>query len=174
MDNTPTTKEIYDRKKAKKNQERQQKNVKNKTVQGGRKVGKGIIYTALAIVIIGVVGWLFTLIPSLPPTSQQNHIEENPPSHILTTPIPDNIQRHMLEHADGEDENGSGILIQYNCDDYDCEPDLIQKLTVLAEEYPDNVYLAPNDYDGKIILTKLGRREILKSFDEQVIRSFIE
>lgn len=78
----------------------------------------------------------------------------------------------MLEHSDGKEK--PGIIIQYNCDDFDCEPDLIQKLAALAEQYPDNVYLAPNKYDGKIILTKLGKMEILDAFDEQKIKDFIK
>lgn len=79
-------------------------------------------------------------------------------------------QRHMLEHADGS--GSSGIIVQYNCDDYACEDGLVEQLTNLMSEYPDNVYLAPNRYDGKIILTKLGRRKIFDEFNEQEIRSF--
>lgn len=118
--------------------------------------------------------WFMSRTSNLPPTTDQGHIEVSPSAHIVTTPIPDNIQRHMLEHADGDDKNGPGIIIQYNCDDYECSPDLIGKLTNLVEEYPKNVYLGPNNYDGKIILTKLGRREILDELDEQAIRDFIE
>jgi len=168
-----SSKELYHQKKEKRDRERQRKNVKDKTTRKGKKVGKGLIYTVITIVVVGVVVWLFTLVPSLPPTSQENHIEESPAAHILTTAIPDPIQRHMLEHADGDGGKGPGIIIQYNCDDYDCEPDLVQKLAALVEEYPKNVYLAPNNYDGKIILTKLSRRKVLDEFDEQAIRSFI-
>ena len=78
----------------------------------------------------------------------------------------------MLEHADGGSK--PGVMIQYNCDDYDCSSDLIEKLTELVQQYPDNVYLAPNNYDGKIVLIMLGKREILNTFDEQAIRIFIE
>ena len=68
--------------------------------------------------IIVIVGAFWALISflmnasNLPPTSQQNHIEESPASHILTTPIPEKIQRHMIEHSDGDERKGSGILIQ--------------------------------------------------------------
>ena len=77
----------------------------------------------------------------------------------------------ICEHADGSGK--PGIIIQYNCQKYTCEPDLIEKLTVLVKEYPDNVYLAPNNYDGKIILTKEGKLEILEQFDEQKMKDFI-
>jgi len=77
-----------------------------------------------------------------------------------------------VHKADGRGK--PGIIIQYNCKKYSCEPDLIQKLTELLKQYPENVYLAPNNYDGKIILTKLSRSKVLDSFDEQTIKEFIE
>ncbi|MEK7110235.1 MAG: hypothetical protein AAB867_00055, partial [Patescibacteria group bacterium] len=83
----------------------------------------------------------------------------------------DNIQRHMLEHADGKGR--PGVIIQYNCKKYACESNLVEKLTALVRQYPDNVYLGPNSYDGKIILTKLGAKKILDNFDEQAIRDFV-
>jgi len=103
-----------------------------------------------------------------------NHVEQSPPAHIVTQPIPEPIQRHMLEHADGIEGGKSGIIIQYNCQDFDCEEDLVEMLTELVRDYPSNVYLAPNDYNGKIILTKLGKIEILDGFDEDKIKDFIE
>ena len=137
---------------------------------------KKTIATVLTVLVVGAgifgFGWFLISRPSFPPTSMQNHIEQSPPSHIVDRPIPANIQKHMLEHADGGGK--PGIVIQYNCDDYDCSPDLVEKLTELVKQYPNNVYLAPNNYDGKIILTKLRKREILDTFDEQAIRTFIE
>ena len=166
-----TPKELYDLKKREKEQAKE-KDHKEKISVIPKKTGKYIFYILITVGIIAGLGWLMTLSPNLPPTSTQNHSEDSPLSHIVTTEIPDAIQRHMFEHADGS--GAPGIIIQYNCDDYDCEPDLIQKLTALVEEYPDNVYLAPNNYDGKIILTKLGKREVLDQFNEQTIRDFIE
>lgn len=49
-----------------------------------------------------------------------------------------------------------------------------EKLTEIVKDYPKNIYLAPNNYDDKIILTKIGKREILDNFDEQAIRDFIK
>ncbi len=124
-----------------------------------------------AIGTVAALGWYVSAQPNLPPTNMQGHIEESPKAHILDVPMPDNIQRHMLEHADGKGK--PGILIQYNCEKYFCEPDLANKLADLVKQYPDNVYLAPSNYDGKIILTKMGSLKILDSFDEQAIKSFI-
>ena len=129
-----------------------------------------------AIILIGggglfSLGWFLLSRPNLPPTVMQNHVEQSPPSHIVSQPIPDRIQRHMLEHADGGGR--PGVIIQYNCEKFECESDLVQKLTELVRNYPTNVYLAPNNYDGKIILTKLGKRKILDELDEQIIRDFI-
>lgn len=167
-----TSKEKYDLKKKEKQQSKNVDKVKEKVSGAPKKVGKFILYTLVTVVVVGGLGLLASLAQSLPPTSQENHVEDSPPAHILTERIPDAIQRHMLEHADGR--GAPGILIQYNCDDYECEENLVQKLTTLVEEYPDNVYLAPNKYDGKIIMTRLNKREILDEFDEQAIRDFIQ
>ncbi len=102
----------------------------------------------------------------------EGHTEDMPQAHITATPIPDSMQRHMLEHADGKGK--PGVIIQYNCKKYSCESDVIEKLIVLVQQYPDNVYLAPNNYDGKIILTKLGRQKILDQFNEQALKDFLQ
>lgn len=137
---------------------------------------KKALNVAVIILIVGggifALGWYATTRPNLPPISLEGHIEQSPPAHILDQPISGAIQRHMLEHADGR--GAPGIIIQYNCRDFECEPDLVEELKALVKEYPNNVYLAPNNYDGKIILTKLGKRKILENFDEEVIRDFIE
>lgn len=131
---------------------------------------RGAIAVAFAAVI-GLGFWYLSTQPNLPPTNTQGHIEESPQAHIVDVPISDAIQRHMLEHADGKGK--PGILIQYNCKKYLCGPDLVGKLVDIAKQYPDNVYLAPNDYDGKIILTKMGKLQILEGLDEPAIRKFI-
>ena len=160
-----------ERRRLKKEREQQER----KSEQRKRTMKKAVNVAVIILIVGGgifALGWFVVSRPSLPPTSQQNHSEQSPPAHIVTQPIPDAIQRHMLEHSDGGGK--PGIIIQYNCNDFDCKPDLIQKLTDLTKQYPDNVYLAPNNYDGKIILTKLGKREILDNFDEQAIKNFIE
>jgi hypothetical protein len=136
---------------------------------------KRAMNTALAILIIGggilAAVWYASTARNSPPTTMQGHTEVLPQSHISDKSIPDPVQRHMLEHADGTGK--PGIIIQYNCQKYACEPDLVEKLKNLAKAYPDNVYLAPNNYDAKIFLSKLNRREILDTFDENKIKQFI-
>jgi len=167
----PSPKELYDQKKKEKEESKKAVQRKEKITEAPKRAGKWILYILIISVVVGGIGWLFSKAPKLPPISMENHIESSPPAHIVNQPIPENIQRHMLEHADGGDS--PGILIQYNCKDYECAPDLIDKLTALVNEYPENVYLAPNNYDGLIVLTKLGKREILETLDEEAIRTFI-
>lgn len=164
-------KELYELKKKEKVQIKQKEQANEKVKVAPKKIGKYILYVLIAVSIIGGLVWVVSRTPNLPPTTMQNHVEDSPESHIITSAMPDRIQRHMLEHSDGT--GAPGIIIQYNCDDYKCEADLVEKLTEIINQNPDNVYLAPNNYDGKIILTKLGKREILDSFDEQKIIDFI-
>jgi len=153
---------------------KQQKREELEKVRKKRGIKKAV-YTVVTVGIIGIVlvgvVWLIAMVPSYPPIRMKGHIEVSPPSHILDTPMQATIQKHMLEHADGG--GPPGIIIQYNCDKYECESDLVTKLTELVKEYPSNVYLAPSDYSGKIILTKLREREILDEFDDKKIRGFI-
>jgi len=134
----------------------------------------GIAALALVAVALGFGGYrLVKGAKFYPPTDLNGHSEEIPPGHILSAPMPLPIQKHMLEHADGQ--GPPGIVINYNCEDFPCEPDLIERLTAIAQEYPDRVYLAPfPDMDAKIALTRFGELEVLDSFDEQRIRAFIE
>lgn len=147
---------------------------KDEHKMGIKKVMRRGLITLFVIAIISGIVWIImtpSKRPNLPPTTMQGHIESNPSAHIVTEPIPDPVQRHMIEHADGKDK--PGVIIQYNCKKYTCEPDLVSKLTDLVKQYPENVYLAPSSYDGKIILTKSGSIKILENFDEQAIKDFI-
>lgn len=167
----PAGKDLYEERKKEKEQNKKKERRGKKLSEAPKKLGRYIFYILIAALIVGLLAWLVASRPNLPPTAMQGHIEESPPSHIVNTPIPDNIQRHMLEHADG---GGSpGIIIQYNCSDFDCAPDLLSRLTELVNDYPENVYLGPNNYDGKIILTKLGKRKMLEEFDRETIVKFI-
>ena len=68
-----------------------------------------------------------------------------------------------------------GMLVQYNCEDYQCEADLIEKLTEIVQDYPPQVYLAPYPgMDAKIALAAPGRLETLDSLDDEKVRAFIE
>lgn len=165
-------KELYELQKKQKEQAKEKEKRGGRLNEVSRKAGRYVLYAFVGVGVIGGIGWFAATRPNLPPTTDVNHVEQSPPAHIVTQPIPDAIQRHMLEHADGGGR--PGIIVQYNCADFECAPNLIEKLTELVKRYPSNVYLAPNNYDGKIILTKIGKREILDDFDEQAIKNFIE
>lgn len=167
----PAGKDLYEERKKQKEQNKKKERRGKKLSEAPKKLGRYIFYILIAALIVGGLGLLVASRSKLPPTSMEGHIEQSPPSHIVNTPMPDNIQRHMLEHADGEGD--PGIIIQYNCSDFDCAPDLLSRLTELVNDYPENVYLGPNNYDGKIILTKLGKRKVLGEFDEEAIVNFI-
>jgi len=139
-----------------------------------KQVPTKILFITLAVIIIAGISWFISTRPNLPPIDLAGHIEENPSTHILDQEMTEPIQKHMLEHADGDDKKGQGAIVQYNCKKYSCEKDLISKLTSIVKKYPKNVYLAPGNYDGKIILTRLNKREILEKFDEKKVINFIE
>ncbi|MDA2922857.1 hypothetical protein MYX07_06365 [Patescibacteria group bacterium AH-259-L07] len=168
--------ELKQRTKRERRQLKKQRQIEERKRAQRRQRVKKIVNIIIFILVIG--GGIFALVwfsltaSKLPPTTMEGHIEQSPPRHILNQPMPEVIQKHMLEHADGRGR--PGVIIQYNCDTFECEPDNLKKLTDLVKQYPDNVYLAPNNYDGKIILTKLGKRKILNEFDEEAIRNFIE
>lgn len=143
-------------------------------IQNQRKKVTFWIFGIILTVIVTGTFFLISKAPArskLPPIIMQGHVEENPKSHILTETMPEVVQKHMLEHSDGVGK--PGIIIQYNCEKYSCESDIISKLTELVKKYPENVYLAPGNYDGKIILTKMGEYKILENYDEDIINSFI-
>lgn len=130
------------------------------------------LFLFLGIAFIAGVAWWINSQPNLPPIDIAGHVEDNPNLHAISEPMPEPIQKHMLEHADGEGK--PGIIIQYNCSKpYICEPGLADKLKNVVKKYPENVYLAPGNYDGKIILTRFGQREILDKLDQKKIEEFI-
>ena len=109
----------------------------------------------------------------LPPTSfTPAHSESFPPQQINNRPIPRLVQEHIMERNAGH-EKGS-MLVQYNCREYECEPDLVGRLTELVRSYPRYVYLAPYPtMDAKIALAAPGRLLTLDALDESKIRKFI-
>lgn len=131
---------------------------------------------ALVVAIVGalaggVAAWLRSR-TVLPPTTMENHVEVSPRAHILTEPMPVQIQKHMLEHADGS--GPPGVIIHYNCQKFSCPADLVDKLTRLAKDYPAFVYLAPNPtMDARIALTRLSRILVLEDYDAERMRRFI-
>ncbi|MFQ5620917.1 MAG: hypothetical protein ACE5FT_03665 [Candidatus Nanoarchaeia archaeon] len=127
----------------------------------------------LLIFLVGYTGVNFLTAKTLPPTTMAGHVEVNPPSHILKEPMSLNVHKHMLEHADGTKEGPGGVIINYDCETYDCEPGLVEKLEAFAATY-DVVYVAPlKNMESKIALTKLGRIETLDDYNAEKIESFI-
>ncbi|MGH7326704.1 MAG: hypothetical protein ACREJ9_18955 [Candidatus Rokuibacteriota bacterium] len=129
----------------------------------------------LALLAAGGLGWLgysMATAKRLPPTSMADHIEEVPPGHILTTPMPLKIQKHMLEHADGRGR--PGVIINYNCLKFRCPEGMVERLASVARAYPDFVYLAPYpDMDVRIAVTRRDAILVLDEPDERQIRDFI-
>ena len=109
----------------------------------------------------------------LPPTSfTPAHSESLPSGQINNAPIPRLVQEHVMErnatHPRGR------MLVQYNCVQYQCEPDLVEKLITIVRDFPPSVYLAPYPtMDAKIALAAPGRLVILETLDEGKIREFI-
>ncbi len=129
----------------------------------------GILGTG--IIIAGIV-WLIGQRQFLPPTDPVGHIEVSPPSHILTEPMDIRVFKHMIEHADGS--GPPGVIITYNCDDFECGDGLVDKLAEIVKKNPDRLYLAlfPNQ-EAMIVVTTLGRQEVLTEVNEGVILSFL-
>lgn len=152
---------------------RQQERQREARVAALKKLG-GVFALVLLIAGLGYGGYQWvTGVKVLPPTDFGSHTETVPESHILTEPMPLTTQAHMLEHADGSGR--PGVIINYNCEDYDCAPDLVERLTEIAKDYPSYVYLAPfPGMDAKIALTHVGKIEMLDTVDEERIRAFIE
>lgn len=126
------------------------------------------------LIFVGIISLIFSGVSSikvLPPTTMSGHVEDSPSSHILREPMPISIQKHMLEHSDGTGR--PGVIINYNCEDYSCEENLIENLESFAGKY-DFVYVAPfKNMDAKIALTSLNKIEILEEYSEDNIDDFI-
>ncbi len=133
---------------------------------------RNIAFILIAIIAIGfVISYAISSIKNLPPIDISGHIEASPASHVLREPMPIAVQKHMLEHADGEGR--PGVVINYNCENFVCEPTLITELEGFAQRY-DYVYVAPfTNMSVKIALTKLGRIETMDRYDEKLIEAFI-
>ncbi len=66
------------------------------------------------------------------------------------------------------------MLIQYNCDDYECDPDLKNDLQEIVTRFPPTVYMAPYPgMDAMIALAAPGRLVVLEELDEDKIVEFI-
>lgn len=102
---------------------------------------------------------------SVPPTSGQ-HYTTTANAGVHTTPIPDEVQVHNLEHGQ--------IMVQYTCTD--C-PELAEQLKGFAARYPKWVLVAPYPdprVGARIVLTAWGRIDTFDEYDEARIQRFIE
>ncbi len=136
-----------------------------------------IVTGGLAAVAL-VAGGIYLLAVNtkeLPPTGfGPNHLETFPPRQINTVPIPRREQEHVMERGGGHHQRGS-MLVQYNCRDYECEPELVENLAEIVRSYPPNVYMAPYPgMDAKIALTAPSRLTTLETLDEEKIRDFLD
>jgi hypothetical protein len=142
----------------------------------GRTAKRLALYGALGLLLVG--GGTFAITQAItakvyPPTGMQDHIESYPPCRICSSPIPEAIQRHILEHREpGTPGDRPGILVQYSC--ASC-PEVVATLTRIVERYPRAVYLAPYpSMSPRIALTTLGQLETMDQVDEAQIVAFIE
>ena len=124
--------------------------------------------------LIGGIVFLASNQKELPPTGfGPRHSETFPPRQINTVPIPRPEQEHVMERGGGHHRKGS-MLVQYNCADYQCEPEFVERLAEIVGSYPPQVYLAPYPgMDAKIALAAPGKLLTLKTLDEDQIREFI-
>jgi len=131
-----------------------------------------------AVGLLFVGGGAFAAVQALtakvyPPTGMQDHVESYPSCQICPTPIPESVQRHIMEHRPpGRPGDRPGILVQYSCT---ACPDVVATLTRIVERYPKAVYLAPYPaMSPRIALTTLGQVEVMEEVEEARIVAFIE
>ncbi len=133
-------------------------------------------FAILGLAIGGIVLFITTRSTfgkELPPTSYTRaHSESFPPEQINSRPIPRLVQEHVMERNAGH-ERGS-MLVQYNCVDYPCQPDLAERLAEIVRVYPSYVFLAPYPtMDAMIALAAPGKLLTLDALDEDKIHEFI-
>ncbi len=157
--------EKRERKKERKRAEMKKEKIK-KTV---RRIGWSLAGIALLSGLVVIVSRR----TSLPSTSTVGHIERSPESQVLDRPMDPRVFAHMLEHANGS--GPPGVVISYNCEQFDCESGFVNQLAKFAYKYPNLVYVAPyKNMSEKLVLSANGRQKIMKDIDEQGIIDFIE
>ena len=140
-----------------------------------RRTKRLVAYSSIGVLLVAGVVFVIAQVVTAkvyPPTGMQDHIESYPECRICPVPIPEVIQRHILEHREpGNPGDKQGILVQYRCTP--C-PELVAKLTRIVERYPRGVYLAPySRMSPRIALTTLGQVETMDEMDEGRIVAFI-
>ncbi len=162
--------------KAKRERRKERKRERNLALVRSRRFGYWKLAVIAIVIVGGVVGFLaysLATAKNLPPTSfTAAHLELLPPTQVNARPIDRLIQEHVMER-NATHPNGQ-MLVQYNCEDYECEDGLEQSLEDIVTRFPPTVYLAPYPgMDAKIALAAPGRLETLEILDEEKILSFI-
>ena len=142
----------------------------------GRIAKRWGLYAAVGLLVVGGGGVLVTKAVTAkiyPPTGMNPHVESYPSCRICPSPIPEEMQRHILEHREpGGPGDRPGIIVQYSCTS--C-PEVVAKLTRIVERYPRGVYLAPYPrMSPRVALTTLGVLEAMEDVDEGRIVAFIQ
>lgn len=160
-----------------KRERRKQRNLEKRTAKARSRRTARLKQIGFGLVIAGglaaVMVFFVANSKTLPPTSfGPGHLESLPPAQVNFRPIDPLIQQHVMErnatHPVGQ------MLVQYNCEDYECEPGLESALEDIVTRFPPTVYLAPYPgMDAKIALAAPGRLEILDDLDEDLIVEFI-
>jgi len=128
------------------------------------------------LIVAAAVGSFFSEGPSVyPPTTIVGHVETYPKERIsTTTPIPVAVQKHILEHVPVGGGERPGVIIQYNCAEFQCDEDLVPNLVAIARRY-EYVYLAPYpEMDAKIALSAHDDLLTLDEYEREEIIAFIE
>jgi len=127
----------------------------------------------IAVLLIGGIYYWSTNREILPPTDMAGHIEQNPSSHVMDEPMSLSVQKHMLEHSDGK--GPPGVIINYNCEDFECEPGLKEKLAEIANKYSEFAFKAPfSNMSKKIAITRMGKIQTFDNLDKNALVQFIE
>lgn len=130
--------------------------------------GGALIAAALMLGFVSLISAQRTL----PPTSFAGpHVETWPSERISSRPIPIAQQKHIVEHVPG---GQPGIMLAYNCEKFECDPNLVAQLEGIVRQYP-TVYMAPYpEMDAKIALAAQSALLVLEEFDEQRIVEFLQ
>jgi len=130
---------------------------------------------AIVIAVLLLLVWGFYAMGNrkvLPPKTMEGHIEVHPGDQISLNPLDPRIHKHILEHV-GEEGSRAGIVVNYDCKNYECDPDLIEKLENLTEGN-NFVFVGPfKNMKAKIVLTKLNQQITLDEYNDVSINNFI-
>ena len=93
-----------------------------------------------------------------------------------TSPDDDSDEQEIQNNeSDEQDVLEDCSYYIYNCDDFECESSLKEKLTEIANKYPEFVYVAPYPaMSKKIAITRMRKIQTFDNLDTNALISFIE